>query len=271
MKMSIICGVILVLFAVSETNAERLRDHFGDLYSTFGDNSTTEVSIVSGPEIVEMNRGATPGKQWIAVSGGYQFKLTIEDAVTGVTIGELVSRIEELPEPYIRACKEVSDDGEQGIALYVDIGGATAHGGKSYINMVSGAGSSVIAHEAGHTLEQVARESDPTILDQWAAAILSDNVSVSGYGDQNTWEDLAEFARLYAVCLGAGSESLAELDSLSPMRFDQWEAMLYIDNTNNCAYDETEARTIGDTNYDCKVDLVDFAALASNWLTNVSF
>ncbi|MBW8016744.1 MAG: hypothetical protein FVQ82_11200 [Planctomycetes bacterium] len=270
MKMSIICAVILVLFAVSETNAERLKDHFVGLYSTFGDNSTTEVSIVSGPEIVAMNRGAAVGKQWIAESGKYQFKLTIEDA-TGVTIGDLVSRIEELPEPYIRACKEVSDDGEDGIALYVDIGGATAHGGKSYINMVAGAGSRVIAHEAGHTLEQVARESDPTILEQWAAAILSDNVSVSGYGDQNTWEDLAEFAQLYAVCLGAGSESLAELDSLSPARFDLWEAMLYDDNTNNCAYGASVARTIGDTNWDCKVNLVDFAALASNWLTNVSF
>jgi hypothetical protein len=39
----------------------------------------------------------------------------------------------------------------------------------------------------------------------------------------------------------------------------------------NCAYDETVARTIGDTNYDCEVNLVDFAAMAENWLTNVSF
>jgi hypothetical protein len=154
MKMSTICTVILVLFAVSETNAdtEKLKDHFGDLYSTFGDNSTTKVSLVSGPAIVAMNRGGTAGKQWIAKSGEYQFKLSIEDAVTGVTIGDLVSRIEELPEPYIRACKEVSDAPEYGIALYVDIGGARAHGGKSYINMRADAGSLVIAHEAGHVL-----------------------------------------------------------------------------------------------------------------------
>ncbi|MBW8014995.1 MAG: hypothetical protein FVQ82_02335 [Planctomycetes bacterium] len=39
----------------------------------------------------------------------------------------------------------------------------------------------------------------------------------------------------------------------------------------NCTYDETEAREKGDTNYDCKVDLVDFAVIASNWLTDVSF
>ncbi|MBW8016383.1 MAG: DUF1349 domain-containing protein [Planctomycetes bacterium] len=36
-------------------------------------------------------------------------------------------------------------------------------------------------------------------------------------------------------------------------------------------YTETAARLKGDTNYDCKVDLVDFAALAKNWLNNLSF
>jgi len=35
-------------------------------------------------------------------------------------------------------------------------------------------------------------------------------------------------------------------------------------------YSETDARLIGDTNFDCKVDLIDFAALALNWLTDVS-
>jgi hypothetical protein len=46
---------------------------------------------------------------------------------------------------------------------------------------------------------------------------------------------------------------------------------------NSCAadkaqtsYSETDARLLGDTNYDCKVDLVDFAAMAENWLIDVS-
>ena len=37
------------------------------------------------------------------------------------------------------------------------------------------------------------------------------------------------------------------------------------------AYDDTAARTIGDTNFDCEVNLVDFAAIALNWLDNVSY
>jgi hypothetical protein len=35
-------------------------------------------------------------------------------------------------------------------------------------------------------------------------------------------------------------------------------------------YNEDAAQEIGDTNYDCKVNLVDFAVMASNWLTDVS-
>jgi hypothetical protein len=37
-----------------------------------------------------------------------------------------------------------------------------------------------------------------------------------------------------------------------------------------CAFGETVGRTIGDTNYDCKVNLADFAALALNWMADKS-
>jgi hypothetical protein len=37
-----------------------------------------------------------------------------------------------------------------------------------------------------------------------------------------------------------------------------------------CGYTEEDALLKGDTNYDCEVNLVDFAALASNWMTNES-
>ncbi len=43
-----------------------------------------------------------------------------------------------------------------------------------------------------------------------------------------------------------------------------------INNTNDCAYGAIVARAIGDTNYDCEVNLVDFAAMASNWLADES-
>ncbi len=61
-----------------------------------------------------------------------------------------------------------------------------------------------LSREAGHTLEQVARSKDKSILEKWAAAIKADKVSISAYGDSVCHEDVGEFARLYAVCLDAG-------------------------------------------------------------------
>ena len=84
----------------------------------------------------------------------------------------------------------------------------------------------MVAHEAGHTLEQVARESDPGVLDKWEEAIKADKISVSDYGNEVRHEDLGEFAQAYAVCLHAGPEYLATLKKLSPARFALWEKIL---------------------------------------------
>ena len=227
MKMKIIGAVILTLVAVAETKSQSLDDHFHGLYGSFGNNSITQVHVVSGPEPVQMRNGGVAGKRWFAESGEHQFKLTIQDS-TGVAVGHLVERIKKLPVPYVRAYEEVSDVGEDGIAIYGDLGGALAHGGKEYINLIPAADALVIAHEAGHTLEQVAREDNPNILSQWEDAIAADDISVSDYGDSNTWEDLAEFAKVYAVCLDAGPGPLDDLGGLSPTRFAQWESILYV-------------------------------------------
>jgi len=120
----------------------------------------------------------------------------------------------------------VSDEGEDGIAIYAYLGGARAHGGQGYINLVPHADALVIAHEAGHTLEQVARKSDPKLLEKWQEAINADKISISDYGDHAHSEDLAEFAQVYAVCMGAGPEHLATLKKLSPARFALWEKIL---------------------------------------------
>jgi len=218
--------VILTLAIASEAkDQETLKTHFRSLYGRFGQESTTEVEVVSGPEDVKMRNGGVAGKQWIATCGRYRFKLTIQDS-TEVELDQLVQTIEKLPGPYIRACEAVSDEGEDGIAVYADLGGASAHGGKTYINIIPRANAITIAHEVGHTLEQVARESDPKILDKWEEAIEADKISVSDYGDNVRHEDLGEFAQVYAVCLDAGPEHLAALEKLSPARFALWEKIL---------------------------------------------
>lgn len=227
--MKSIMGVFAVMLALAvaqrATASENLKVQLEELYAKFGQNSTTKIKVVSGPEDVKMRNGGVPGKRWIATSGPYRFKLTIQET-TNVEVDHLVQLLEKLPKPYMRACEAVSDETEDGIAIYADLGGASAHGGKSYINLVPGAGALVVAHEAGHTLEQVARESDPEILDKWEEAIKADKISVSDYGDHVRHEDLAEFAQVYAVCLDAGPEHLAWLKERSPARFALWEAIL---------------------------------------------
>jgi hypothetical protein len=81
-------------------------------------------------------------------------------------------------------------------------------------------------HEAGHILEQRARESNPKLLDEWKVAIDKDAISISPYGDSVAHEDLAEFALVYALCLDAGKKELAELKKLSPHRYAIWESIL---------------------------------------------
>ncbi|MCX6873219.1 MAG: formylglycine-generating enzyme family protein [Verrucomicrobia bacterium] len=218
-------ALLLKVPEVSEAAKVKVKAHFEPLFKEFGRNSTTKVEIVSGPEKVKMNNGGVPGKQWIATFGKHRFKLTIQDA-TGVKLEQLVERLQKLPGPYMKACAVVSDDGEDGIAIYANLGGAAAHGGQSYINIVPNADALVIAHESGHTLEQFARASEPKMLDMWEGAIKEDKISISDYGDHVRHEDLAEFAMVYAVCLGAGPKHLTALKNLSPARFALWERIL---------------------------------------------
>jgi len=203
-----------------------LHDQFRPLFNRFGSDSRTRVRILSGPSEIKMNRDQAAGREWLAASGDYRFKITIEDGVD-VSVEQIVRRIEQLPQPYVRGLQVVSEGTRNGLAVYRNIGGAAAHGGKEYINIVPGADARVIAHEMGHVLEQVATEKDPRTLEKWAEAARSDAISVSRYGDTVTHEDQAEFALVYAICLDAGGNHLDRLKALSPARFALWEGMLY--------------------------------------------
>ena len=113
----------------------KVKARFAPLFKEFGRNSTTKVEIVSGPAEIKMNNGGVAGKQWIATSGKHRFKLTIQDS-TGVKLEPLVERLQQLPGPYMKACAVVSDEGEDGIAIYANLGGAAAHGGQSYSRLI---------------------------------------------------------------------------------------------------------------------------------------
>jgi hypothetical protein len=98
-------------------------------------------------------------------------------------ISDALKKLTLVPPLYRRCFEIVSEEGKAGVAFYATLGGAAAHGSKQYLNIVHTAGASVLVHEAGHVLEQRARETVPSILIKWEKAIDRDGVSVSRYGD----------------------------------------------------------------------------------------
>ena len=188
-----------------------------------GSKNTARLKIVSGPTTVALKRGMSAGRTWLVSLGDSEFRISIEDQ-SKAKLGSVAAKLEKLPPLYRRAFEIVSELGKDGVTIYKNLGGAAAHGSQNYLNIIPQAGSIVYMHEAGHVMEQRARNEQADILDQWAVAQKTDQVSVSRYGDGVTHEDLAEFAMLYAGCLDAGK--LNELKKASPRRFQLWERIL---------------------------------------------
>lgn len=204
---------------------ERLSDRFSRKLEDFGSGNRDQGKLLSGPVPVKMLRGGAAGRMWRAELGGVAFKVTIEDGLPR-TPEEVLSVLAKIPASYRRALEIVSEEGKDGVAIYRDLDGAAAHGSQDYLNMVPSANAFVVVHEAGHILEQRATKADPDVLKRWAEALAADAVSVSRYGDQVAHEDLAEFARVYALCLDAGKEPLTALRKASPRRTTEWETIL---------------------------------------------
>jgi hypothetical protein len=210
-----------------ETTKEKfyVMKHFSELRKEFGKNNTAKPKIISGPITVKMRNDQSPGKEWQVALGNANFKVTIQDE-TKMNVEECLEKLEQIPPPYRKLFEIVSEGSKAGMAFYARLGGAAAHGGQSYLNMVPRANVFVIMHEAGHILEQRARASNPELLQEWNLAIDKDAISISPYGDSVAHEDLAEFALVYALCLDAGKKELAELKKLSPQRYALWEKIL---------------------------------------------
>ena len=202
-----------------------LMKEFGDLGRTLGSTNTDKAKIVAGPTKVKLKREEAAGKYWRIALGEHRFKVSIED-VTGLDIKDALKAFEQVPPLYRRCFEIVSEEGKDGVAFYKSLGGAAAHGGQQYLNIVDRAGAHVMVHEAGHILEQRARDTEKDILDRWQAAITADGVSVSAYGDKVAHEDLAEFAKVYAFCLSASGAELKKLNEESPKRYALWERIL---------------------------------------------
>jgi len=203
---------------------------FAPIMKELGEANLQKATVASGPVEMKMANNQKPGKQWRIRLGQSDFKVTIEDA-SDLKLTTALTYVERIPAVYRRALEIVSEDKKAGLAFYKTLGGAVAHGGQSYLNMIplkSVISARTIVHEAGHILEQRARNSDTELLKKWAQAAQADNIDVSNYGNSANHEDVADFARLYAYCIdhSMGRGKLKDLQKLSPERFALWERIL---------------------------------------------
>lgn len=170
----------------------------------------------------------------------FEVNVSAAPTIDYTDIEDVLDRLERVPVEYWYGFQIITEFG-QGIQFlhgsYFS-GGAAAYGGMNYIDTQT-ASLPTVLHELGHTLEQYTRignspilEPQSNILDPiWRNAIRSDDNRTSGYGSSNEWEDMAEFARIYALCLVEGS--LDDLESMSPERFRIWERILLNGTTIN--------------------------------------
>jgi hypothetical protein len=170
----------------------------------------------------------------------FEINISADPPITYTHIQAVLNRLERIPVEYWYGLRIISEFGRGMQFLHASYfgGGAAAYGSMNYIDTRT-AQLPTLLHELGHTFEQYTRignspilEPQSNILDPiWRNAIRADNNRTSRYGSNNEWEDMAEFARIYAQCLAEGS--LHDLESRSPERFRIWARILLNGTTIN--------------------------------------
>jgi len=163
----------------------------------------------------------------------FEVNISADPPIDYTSITNVLKRLERIPVQYWYGLKIITEFGHGIQFLHSSYFGntAAAYGSMNYIDTQT-TNLSILLHELGHTFEQYTRiGNSPTLEPQsnilnpiWRNAIRSDDIRTSGYGNNNEWEDMAEFARIHAKCLVEGS--LDGLESISPERFRIWERIL---------------------------------------------
>ena len=202
-------------------------------------------SIINGPTSYTFNDNYSMEKYVLRLEGSnilVDFEVNICTEVEYTNIDYLKNEVlVQIPTVYWYALRIISENGN-GIQFLPSryFSTATAYGGREYIDTQS-SDIDVIIHEIGHTIEQSFRlgiQNGPhkyngvrTLLNPiWQDAIESDNIITSLYGQNNWWEDYAEFCKFYAYALSSNYiyniSNISTIRSLSPLRSSYFEFCL---------------------------------------------
>ena len=97
----------------------------------------------------------------------------------------------------------------------------------------------MFAHELGHVMDNGRQDNNV-----WYRAIAQDMVPVTGYGNTNRWEDLAEFSRLYLLARG-DKDRIAAIEKTYPARTKAYKGLLYaVDNDFYSDYKDEYEETL---------------------------
>ncbi len=99
----------------------------------------------------------------------------------------------------------------------------------------------MFAHELGHVMDNGRVDNNV-----WYRAIAQDMVPVTGYGNTNRWEDLAEFSRMYLLARG-DAERIGAIENTYPARTKAYKGLLYaIDKEYYKDYKDEYEKTINE-------------------------
>ena len=97
----------------------------------------------------------------------------------------------------------------------------------------------MFAHELGHVMDNGRQDNNV-----WYRAIAQDMVPVTGYGNTNRWEDLAEYSRLYLLARGDDARVTA-IENTYPARAKAYKGLLYaVDNEFYADYKDEYEETL---------------------------
>ena len=183
-------------------------------------NTTVEVSNKTYIESYDVWRG-TKEPVWrydVTMSDGYSMQLytTVEDCSVVEDGARALARFPLAMRQYLRRLIHRMDE-----ANNYNGGGDTIWIRLNYLPSEN-AIAQTLGHELGHVLDTTLTV-DYSIWDQ---AIADDGLPVSGYGNNNRGEDLAEYSRLFHMARRS-DEVLAAVEAVYPNRAKAYRALLY--------------------------------------------